>query len=54
MAARAVDGLAEGRSGFMAGMWQGAVVEVPLTEVVARAHAAPNIGVLRLAQSLAG
>lgn len=52
--ARAVKALAEGRSGVMAGMWRGAVVEVPLTEVVAKAHAAPNLDVLRLAQSLAG
>ena len=52
--ARAVEGLAAGRTGFMAGMCGGQVVEVPLTEVVANAHAAPNMQMLYLAQSLAG
>ncbi len=54
MGAQAVEALAAGRTGVMAGMSRGAVVEVPLTDVVAYAHAAANMDVLRLAQSLAG
>ena len=54
LSARAVGALAEGRPGVMAGMRGGQVVEVPLSEVVANAHAIPRMDVLHLAQLLAG
>jgi len=52
--ALAVEGLDEGRSGFMIGMQGGRGVEVPLAEVVQRLHPAPEHDLLRLAQTLAG
>jgi len=54
MGARAVDALAAGRRGFMAGMWRGDVVEVPLSEVVAHIGAQPRMEILHLAQRLSG
>jgi 6-phosphofructokinase 1 len=52
--ALAVDGLAAGRSGFMIGRQGGRSIEVPLTEVVAHQHPAPDIALLNLAQKLSG
>jgi 6-phosphofructokinase 1 len=50
----AVEGLDEGRSGFMVGMQGGRGVEVPLADVVERVHPAPEYDLLRLAQTLSG
>jgi 6-phosphofructokinase 1 len=52
--AMAVEGLHEGRSGFMVGMHGGRGVEVPLADVVERAHPEPEYDLLRLAQTLSG
>jgi 6-phosphofructokinase 1 len=52
--ALAVEGLADGRSGFMVGIQGGRPVEVPLRDVVANEHPLPDYGLLRLAQSIAG
>ncbi|HEX6031781.1 MAG TPA: ATP-dependent 6-phosphofructokinase [Tepidiformaceae bacterium] len=52
--ARAVDALAQGRSGMMIGMQRGEVVEVPLSVVVEHGHAEPDLDLLFLAQRLSG
>ncbi len=52
--ALAVDGLIAGRSGFMIGRQGGKSVEVPLAEVVAHQHPAPDTALLALAQKLSG
>lgn len=54
MGAGAVEALVAGRAGVMVGMWRGQVVEVPLTEVVARGQGVPRLDMLELAQQLAG
>ena len=50
----AVRALAEGRGGIMIGIQGGRAVEVPLRNVVANAHPAPDTELLRLALELAG
>jgi 6-phosphofructokinase 1 len=52
--ARAVEALAEGRSGMMIGMQGGKPIEVPLQEVVDNEHPAPDLGLLHLAWQLSG
>lgn len=52
--ALALEGLAEGRSGFMVGIQRGQPVEVALAEVVARSRPASRMDLLALAQTLAG
>jgi len=52
--AAAVEALLAGRSGMMIGIQGGRTVEVPLTEVVAHAHPAPDTRLLVLAQQIAG
>ena len=52
--ALAVETLAAGRSGMMIGMRGGRPVEVPLAEVVARGHPAPQYDLIRLAEKLSG
>ncbi|MEO8538772.1 MAG: ATP-dependent 6-phosphofructokinase [bacterium] len=52
--AMAVEALIAGRSGVMIGRLGGVSVEVPLTEVVAKQHPAPDIALLALAQKLSG
>jgi 6-phosphofructokinase 1 len=52
--ARAVDALAQGRSGMMIGMQRGDVVEIPLSVVVEHGHAAPDLEALYLAERLSG
>lgn len=50
--ARAVEALADGRTGMMVGIKGGRVVEVPLAEVVERKHPEPDLGLLHLAWQL--
>lgn len=52
--AMAVEALIAGRSGMMIGRQGGKSVEVPLSEVVARQHPPPDVGLLALAQKLSG
>lgn len=49
---RAVEALAEGRSGIMVGMQDGQVAETPLARVVAEAHSRPETDLLALARRL--
>lgn len=49
-----LEGLAQGRSGFMVGMQRSRPVIVPLKDVVERAHPLPNLDVLHLAQEITG
>lgn len=50
----AVRAMVEGRSGFMVGMQGGRAVEVPLLDVVSRAHPEPRFDLLETAQRVAG
>jgi 6-phosphofructokinase 1 len=52
--ARAVEALAEGRTGVMIGLQGGRAVEVPLQEVVENQHPSPDLGLLHLAWQLSG
>lgn len=52
--ALAVRALVEGRSGVMIGIQRGQPVEVPLTEVVAKAHPGRDVSLISLAQELSG
>ncbi len=52
--ALAVEALAAGRSGVMIGIRGGQPVEVPLRDVVAGNHPAPQYDLLKLAQQLSG
>ena len=52
--AMAVDALASGRTGMMMGIQGGRPVEVPLAEVVERAHPQPDLGLLHLAWQISG
>lgn len=52
--ARAVEALAEGRTGMMVGIRGGRPVEVPLAEVVERIHPDPDLELLHLAWQLSG
>ena len=52
--AMAVEALVAGRSGVMIGRRAGVSVEVPLRDVVAQQHPAPNLNLLSLAQKLSG
>ncbi|MGH2609423.1 MAG: 6-phosphofructokinase, partial [Tepidiformaceae bacterium] len=51
---RAVEALAEGRSGMMIGIQGGRAVEVPLSEVVERVHREPDLALLHLAWQISG
>ena len=52
--AMAVQGLVEGRSGFMIGRQGGRSVEVPLKDVVSNQHPPADIKLLKLAQQISG
>jgi 6-phosphofructokinase 1 len=52
--AKAVETLAEGRTGMMIGIQGGRAVEVPLQEVVDNQHRKPDLGLLHLAWQISG